>query len=785
MPTSRSQFNSLGHRRLSIVLSAVILGLLLAAPSARAGDTQQFKKEKSKQAQSSSSAATAIQAPEKDIAKQTQPDKKSQSDKQKQSSPSDSKSLLSEQFNVIVTAPRTEIPLRLNPAATTVIETAVLRNLPRAVAIDEALKLVPGVKVDNQAAGERVHLSIRGQGILTERGTRGVRTIVDGIPLNDPSGFVWDFYDIDWALVDRIEVMRGPAAAFYGSGSSGGILNITTRDGGPGPVSARAFLSAGSYGFRKGQAEAGGTTGALNYRVSASALSGDGYRDHTGFDAKNVSAKFKLAASSAVKLTAVVGYTKFYNQNAEGLNLDWFSFDPATGRTWANPDAYSLAEYQRTPDAYRAMFGQLRVPFNEYQDTGRFTAGFSGTALLGGGFDLAFAAYVRATNYEEAVPSSIIHRSMGTPGLSLQANHRVSFGPLRNIVSVGVDAGRQTLDEYKRANLGDAVEGPDKISDQTMTQSGVGVFLLDRVELGERWGGSLSLRYDKVSNRLEDALRVGGIDLSGKKTFDRATGRLGVTYQASRDVGLYASWGTGFLPPATEELTNNPYAYGGFNMQLVPATSTGEEMGVRGRVGPTFVYDVALFHLATRHDFGRYRVTWRPLETFYGNVGSTKRYGLETSIAWYPLEPLAVRAAYTYSNFKYDTVRTLGAGETASGTWLPNSPAHQLYIDAEWRVMPLVTVGAALEHVSAWYLDATNRILGNGYGRTDPYTLVHLRVSRKFTVAGSPWELMLQGRNITGVRYYGFTEPDPDGNSYQPAPTAEWSIGLRMAIGQK
>jgi hypothetical protein len=43
-------------------------------------------------------------------------------------------------------------------------------------------------------------------------------------------------------------------------------------------------------------------------------------------------------------------------------------------------------------------------------------------------------------------------------------------------------------------------------------------------------------------------------------------------------------------------------------------------------------------------------------------------------------------------------------------------------------------------------------------------------------------ELIISGRNIFNVLYYGFTEPDPDGNSYQPAPTAEWSLGLRLSI---
>jgi len=687
-------------------------------------------------------------------------------------------------FEITVTAPRVEIALKAVPAATTVVETQILQTMPRTIAIDEALKLTPGVKVDNQADGERVHLSIRGQGILTERGTRGIKTLVDGIPLNDPSGFVSDFFDVDWATVKRIEVLRGPAAAFYGSGSSGGILNILTRNGGPQKIAGTGFLSAGSFGFYKGLAEAGGTTGPMNYRVSGSYLSGNGYRDHTKYWADNFNGKFGFDVSPAVKLTAILGWTDFYNQNAEGLNLDWFSADPSEGRKRGNPDSYSLDEYKQTPAAYRQMFGEDRMPFNEYQKTSRLTSGISGTAELGPDLDLAFSAYLRKTKYTESVPSSLIHRAYDTPGFTLQVNHASGEAWLKNHLSVGLDLGWQTIDEYKKANLGNAVEGSDKISDQTMSQSGMGVFVLERLELGPQWGVSLSLRYDTITNKLDDHLKPGGIDFSGNAAFNKATSRLGVTWNPLSDFGLYASWGTGFLPPGTEELVNNPYALSGFNTQLVPATSSGEEIGARGSISDSFTYDISLFYLATSHDFGRYRVTWRPMETFYGNVGSTNRYGLEAYLAWYPVEPLATRLAYTYSNFKYDTVQTLDAGVTYSGTWLPNSPQHQLYFDVEYRLTPALTAGASLEYVSSWYIDATNKILPNGYGRTDSYALIHIRLGYKFQIGEMPWELMLSGRNIFGVEYYGFTEPDPDGNSYQPAPTAEWSLGLRLGLGR-
>jgi iron complex outermembrane receptor protein len=663
-----------------------------------------------------------------------------------------------ESFEITVTAPRVEIPLRENPAATTVVETPVLQTMPRTIAIDEAMKLVPGVRVDNQADGERVHLSIRGEGILTERGTRGIRTIVDGIPLNDPSGYVSDFYDIDWATVRRVEVLRGPAAAFYGSSSSGGIINVLTRDGGPDPLSGRAWLVRGAYGLKKGQAELGGTTGVMNYNITGSMLTGDGYRDHSAYKADNARGKFAFTLGPKVKITAIVGWTDFFNQNPEGLNLAWFSADPKVLRRRANPDSYT---------------------FNEYQDTQRATGGLTGSIGLGENLDLAASAYYRHTKYTEAVPSSVIHRDFDTPGLTVQVNHKSGQGSIKNHLSAGVDVAWQGIDEFKHPNLGGAVKGPDFLSDQRMTQTGAGAFLLDRVELGPLWDISAIVRYDRITNKLEDYLRAGGVDLSGEVVYKRATGRLGVTWNPLADFGLYASWGTGFLPPGTEELVNNPYAQGGYNTQLVAATSVGEEIGARGSIGTFFNYDIALFHLGTKNDFGRYRISIRPLETFYGNVGSTNRYGVETSAGWFPVESLALRVAYTYSHFKYETVETL-TGEIYTGTWLPNSPQHQLYADAEYRVTEDLTAGAALEYVSAWYIDSTNRIFPDGYGRTDPYTLVHVRLGYKFTFGGTLLELLLSGRNIFNVLYYGFTEPDPDGNSYQPAPTAEWSLGLRL-----
>jgi iron complex outermembrane receptor protein len=653
--------------------------------------------------------------------------------------------------SVIVSAPRMDVPLADNPAATTVVGPATLaRTESKTIAADEALALVPGVKVDNQADGERVHVSIRGQGILTERGIRGIKVLLDGLPLNDPTGFAPDLFDVDWATVDRVEVFRGPASSLYGGGASGGIIDITTRDGGPDPVSGDAVASAGSYGFWKGLTEAGGTSDALNYRVSASHTEGDGYRVHTAFRATNLYGKFRLDPAPGTRLHVIVAGTDFFNQNAEGLNLTWLAED----RRQANPDA---------------------LTYNEYQRTRRGTVGVSGVTRLGSATGLTWSLYARETRWVESVPSSVQHRTYTSPGVYLELSTAIPQGTWTHHLSAGTDLDWQAIDDVRHPNLGGAVEGPQLLSDQTIHQAGYGVYVIDRVEFDPVWGAMLSARRDWIRNSLDDNLKAGGVDLSGRRDFARTTGRVGVTWNPRTDFGMYASWGQGFLPPATEELANNPDGFGGFNRRLVSATSVGQEVGARGAFGAV-AYDAAVFHLDTADDFGRYRVPTRPLETFYQNAGDSHRWGAEASLAWRPADPLSVQLAYTWSRFTYGRVQTIDGG-TYRGTWLPNSPANTAYLDLEVRPVGNLVLGAGAEMQSRAYVDQSNATWISGY------TLVNLRASYRWSGIGRSAELFVNVSNAGNVEYIAFTEPDPDGNSYQPGPTREVFAGVRLTLG--
>lgn len=223
--------------------------------------------------------------------------------------------------DIIVTANRLPITLKSNPGSISLVTPGMLTIMPKTVGVEEALRLVPGVRIDNQHDGERVHVSIRGQGILTERGLRGIGVMLDGIPVNDPSGFAPDLYDIDWATVKNIQVLRGPAAGLYGCGSSAGILFITTNDGGPVPIEGEYNQIIGSNKFYKELGQLDGSQGNINYRLSFSREDGHGYRDHQAFWSNKLYEKINFNPSDKLSLSEIVSHTDYFQQNPEGLNL--------------------------------------------------------------------------------------------------------------------------------------------------------------------------------------------------------------------------------------------------------------------------------------------------------------------------------------------------------------------------------------------------------------------------------------------------------------------------------
>jgi iron complex outermembrane recepter protein len=669
--------------------------------------------------------------------------------------------------DIQITAPRMNAPLSEIPFATSIVGPDILNEIPRTISLDEAVKLVPGLKVDNQSDAERIHVSIRGQGILTERGTRGINVLVDGIPMNDPTGFVPDFFNIDFNNVEKIEVLRGSAAALFGGSSSGGIISITTQNAPHVPLFGEVFGTGGSNGFWKAAGKFGGESNNTNYLVNFSRTMGDGYRQHEHFWGNFVSGKMTYTPSENFTLTPLFTYKNVYHENPEGVNDSLYTLDP------------------KIPN-------DASIPDNEYIETNRVTTGLTGIIKFAENQDIRFDGYVKRGTFTESSNGSYNVENLTTPGASVQ--YDLGIGSANslyiNTISAGIDLSGQNMDQHNVAHFDQLSRGvADSIKAlQKIKQSGLGLFLSDKMDFSKEWSAVFSIRYDKIHNELTDALDS---TVTGNADFNRTTGRIGVTYSPLKEINFFANWGQGFLPPATDELLNNPNSWGGFNTSLTFSTSNSYDLGIRGAlIKNNLYYDLSGFYETTSNDFDRFRifVPGRNLLDFYRNVGSTRRIGLEFYGAYFPVQDLELQVAYTYSNFKYtnpDTIRIVmdpqidaakGPRYIKNGNFLPNSPMHQLYIDLQYTFMPGLSAGVGVEMFSKAYIDGANF----ESEAVPAYTLLNARINYQLPVKGIATEVSLSGSNLANIKYVAFSEPDASGNSYQAGAGRELFASLRF-----
>ena len=107
-----------------------------------------------------------------------------------------------------------------------------------------------------------------GRGSVVSLFTRGAKpnftlVLLDGVKANDPTntrGGSYDFSTLDLNDIERIEFVRGPASAVYGSDAVGGVINIISRRGGALPDAALT-AEGGSFGFVRAAGHAGGPIG--------------------------------------------------------------------------------------------------------------------------------------------------------------------------------------------------------------------------------------------------------------------------------------------------------------------------------------------------------------------------------------------------------------------------------------------------------------------------------------------------------------------------------------------
>ena len=170
--------------------------------------------------------------------------------------------------SVVVSAAQVETPLSTAASSVTVITREDLERRQVESAAD-ALRAVPGLTV----------IANGGRGALTSVFPRGGESdyslvFVDGVEANAFGGG-FDFSQLPSANIERIEVVRGPQSALYGSNAIGSVVRIVTRQGGA--PAASASIEGGGFDTFRATAATSGSIKAWHWGASTERLTTDNF----------------------------------------------------------------------------------------------------------------------------------------------------------------------------------------------------------------------------------------------------------------------------------------------------------------------------------------------------------------------------------------------------------------------------------------------------------------------------------------------------------------------------
>ncbi|WP_439586980.1 TonB-dependent receptor domain-containing protein [Hydrogenophaga sp.] len=223
----------------------------------------------------------------------------------------------------VVTATRVETRTDAVLSDVVVIESETLeRSVGRT--LSEVLARAAGLQMSsNGGLGKQSGLFVRG----TE--SRHVLLLVDGVRYGSSTAGSASFDNIPLGIIDRIEVLKGPASALYGSDAVGGVVQIFTKQGEKG-FHPNASVTLGSYGHRAASAGFSGGTDTVTYSLSAGTVHERGFSatnpnvafgghnpDDDAFDQDSVSGSLRWAIApgwtTSLHFTQADGTTEYDN----------------------------------------------------------------------------------------------------------------------------------------------------------------------------------------------------------------------------------------------------------------------------------------------------------------------------------------------------------------------------------------------------------------------------------------------------------------------------------------
>jgi outer membrane cobalamin receptor len=647
---------------------------------------------------------------------------------------------------IVVSAAHVDLPLSQTAASVTVVGSAEIESRQLRT-IGEALRSVPGLSVAQNGLG------------LTSLFTRGgdsdfTLVLIDGVRANSFGGGV-DLSQVPLVDVERVEIVRGPQSAVFGSDAIGGVVQIVTRRCGGSAAALGgcgrfdASLEGGSLGSARARAAGAGGWNAFSWNAYAEHAQTDGY------------------AGIAPATGETVSNDDGRAQHA-GAGLGW--------RHGSGADVRGTVRFSATERGFPGAYGSN--PIGAFTAVDRVSRGENDHRQAGVAWMQPWGgAGSRVRQRTDASFTDLDGNFVSPFGLSESETRRVAFRTQTDAAltgAFGVSAGVEVLRERAGSTF---ITGAsfEAIPVRRLT---AGYFGEARYAPHARLSVAAGVRVEQIRR---DALPGDPNAFQPRPDFpaDRVTSanpRVALSWLvagadgAARSTRLRASAGTGIRPPDAFEIafTDNP--------ALEPERSRSVDAGLQqtfasgalvlDATGFLNAYDDLIVTVGRSfRDASRYRTD---------NISNARSRGLELSAGVRPVPALDVRASYTWLDTEILAVDR-GADAPAPyrvGEQLIRRPRHQGSLTAVYAAPRWTAFTSALFRGPVRDVEPT---FGASGGVFDAAGFTVIDAGGSVRIAPR-LDLFARVENVAGRAYeeaFGF-----------PAPGRLMVAGVRVAAGR-
>jgi iron complex outermembrane recepter protein len=628
------------------------------------------------------------------------------------------------------TATRTDTPLRDVPQSIQVIPQKVIED-QGITRIGDALRNVSGVIPQRDFANISDRFSIRG--------FDQSRTLRNGFRSGFDSGATTTTAP---NVVERIEVLKGPASVLYGQVQPGGVVNYVTKKPLDEPFYNLEF-SAGSFSLIEPALDFSGpltTDKKLTYRFNLSYQNGGNFRDFVDSEILAIAPVISYKFSDDTSLTFEYEYLESNLTADDGLPIDPVIFEIPRERFLGNPDDFIDT---KTHSFYLTLDHRFNENIKLRSGFAAQTSDDSSSFLRLFEFDPESGQMSRFFNEGEAFGDSYSWQtdliSKFKTG-SLEHQLLAGFELARN--SGGTDNSEGYDDLEADIALPINVFNPQydtvipDIRNSSFNNENIvstlGFYLQDQVTLLPNLKLLAGGRYDFAKNESDSFEEYSGEIISSSNEFDREafSPRVGLVYQPIEPISLYASYSRSFIPNTATTSDGEV---------IEPERGTQYEVGVKGEWGD-FSTTLAAYEI-TKTNVAR----TDPLDPDFSiPVGEVKSRGIELDLAGEPVNGWNIIASLFFN----DAFISVGDEFNPEDDTLINAPGSGASLWTSYEIQKGkfqgFGFGAGLFYVADVEAEIPNDFVLPSYVRADA-SLFYDR---------DTWRVQLNFKNIFDTEYF-------------------------------